>query len=125
LKGLPKIGHSSSSTSSNNASHPSTANYSTTTSGSGNSADLVSPTGTLNPTNPSQTHSPNDVIDFKGWPRLQWIVTENLNRPSRDFSLPTYSTPKDIAYIEASTNVEGTVKGVCVSQEAMIAHAKV
>lgn len=52
------------------------------------------------------------------------MTTENLSRPSKDFSLASYSTPKDTAYIEHSIDIEGTVKGVCVSREAMIAHAK-
>lgn len=100
----------------------SATNYPTTTSGSGGSNDL---TGTsTSATTPQYPHNPNDVIDFKGWPRLRWVVTENLNRPSRDFSLPTHSTAKDTAYVEYSTDVEGTVKGVCVSREAMIAHSK-
>lgn len=119
LKGLPKLSGSSFS-SSNTASH-STTNYSTTTSGSGGSNDLTA-TSTSIGTSSQQAHG--DVIDFKGWPRLNWIVTENLNRPSRDFTLPINSTPKDTAYIEYSTDVEGTVKGVCVSREAMMTHAK-
>lgn len=113
LKGLPKFGSSTSS--STNTSHASSAhhNYPTATTGSGGSNDLLSPGGVSNSGashSASQAHNPNDVIDFKGWPRgMQWLTTENLNRPSKDFSLSPPTSNKDTAYIEHSSDVEGTV----------------
>jgi acyl-CoA synthetase (AMP-forming)/AMP-acid ligase II len=118
LKELPKFGSSTSSSSS--ASHVSNAHhtYPTATTGSGGSNDLLSSVGASTSASSHSTthqaHNPNDVIDFKGWPRLQWLTTENLNRPPKDFSLTPPTTPKETAYIEHSSDVEGTVSQMCI-----------
>lgn len=95
-KGLPKVAVSSSTPSNSNA--PSGSN-----SLSGNS---------------------HEIVDLKGWPRLYWITTENLSKPSRDWQPPSRVADESVAYIEYSTDREGAVKGVCVSREAMLAHAR-
>ncbi|GMR53977.1 hypothetical protein PMAYCL1PPCAC_24172, partial [Pristionchus mayeri] len=95
-KGLPKVAVSSSTPSMSNA--PSGSN-----SLSGHSAEMV---------------------DLKGWPRLYWVTTENLSKPHRDWQPPSRVADESVAYIEYSTDREGAVKGVCVSREAMLAHAR-
>ena len=122
LKGLPKAGNQSNSNSSNqnntsngNISYHHSTNGSTGSGGSGSGSFLPSSTTPINP---------NDVADFKGWPRMHWIVTEHLSKVSKDWK-PSPATPNgETAYIEYSTDKEGSVKGVCVSKEAMLSHAR-
>ncbi|KAI6216684.1 DMAP-interaction domain-containing protein [Aphelenchoides besseyi] len=127
IKGLPKCGHTTNSTSHIVTSH---GTFNATTTGSGGSADLSSPTGSSTSIGHSGTsvapirHGSNDVADFKGWPRLHWITTDKkLSKPSKDFVLPKLAST-ETAYIEYSTDSDGTIKGVCVSREGMIIHAK-
>ena len=61
---------------------------------------------------------------FQGWPRLHWLVTENLAKPSREWTLPSLVADESTAYIEYSTDREGAVKGVSTSRQAMLAHAR-
>lgn len=37
-----------------------------------------------------------------GWPRLNWFITENLSKPSKDWVIPTRQTEEVPAYIEVS-----------------------
>lgn len=120
LKGLPKAGSqtptSSSSNSTNSPSNPGTYHHSTNGStGSGEPSHLPPSSG---------PHGPNDVADFKGWPRLQWVVTEHLSKPNKDWKPPPAVTNGEIAYVEYVTDREGSVKGVCVTREAMLAHCR-
>lgn len=43
-----------------------------------------------------------DVISFKGWPKLYWVVTEHLPRPPKDWSPMPKLTDDTPAYIEVS-----------------------
>ncbi|CAJ0962733.1 unnamed protein product, partial [Mesorhabditis belari] len=72
----------------------------------------------------SPNGSNTEVVDFKGWPRLYWQTTENLGKPSRDWTAPPRVTDESVAYIEYSQDREGAVKGVCVSRQAMLAHCR-
>ncbi|KAI6179395.1 Dip2a protein [Aphelenchoides besseyi] len=127
IKGLPKCGHTTNSTSHIVTTH---GTFNVTTTGSGGSADLGSPTGSSTSIGHSGTsvapirHGSNDVADFKGWPRMHWITTDKkLSKPSKDFAFPKLAST-ETAYIEYSTDSDGTIKGVCVSREGMIIHAK-
>ncbi|XP_065052203.1 disco-interacting protein 2-like isoform X2 [Rhopilema esculentum] len=64
-------------------------------------------------------------IQFKGWPRLQFFVTENLGRPARDWHVPLLGKERKVpAYIEYSEDRDGSALGVVVSRETMIAHTQ-
>ncbi|GJQ78698.1 DIP2 [Trypoxylus dichotomus] len=65
-----------------------------------------------------------EVIQFKGWPRLQWFVTEHLTRTPKDWS-PTPRLNDDTpAYIEYSTDRDGSVMGVTITRAAMLSHCR-
>lgn len=46
-----------------------------------------------------------DVISFKGWPKLHWVVTEHLPRPPKDWSPAPKLTDDTPAYIEVRSSV--------------------
>ena len=51
-------------------------------------------------------NSNNEIIEFKGWPKLPWVVIENLTKsPPRDWAPPNRIAPDAIAYIEVSCSV--------------------
>ncbi|VDO21905.1 unnamed protein product [Brugia timori] len=66
----------------------------------------------------------SEIIDFKGWPRLVWLTTEHLNKPPRDWSVPPRVTDDSVAYIEYTTDKEGSVKGVCITRQALLSHCR-
>jgi hypothetical protein len=50
------------------------------------------------PKNPS-----TEAIEFKGWPRIPWVVLEHLNKsPPKDWSPPNRIPPESTAYIEVN-----------------------
>ncbi|XP_046659368.1 LOW QUALITY PROTEIN: disco-interacting protein 2-like, partial [Homalodisca vitripennis] len=65
-----------------------------------------------------------DVVAFKGWPRLHWFVTEHLAKTPKDW-LPTPRLTDDTpAYIEYTTDKDGSVMGVTVTRAAMLSHCR-
>uniref|UniRef100_A0A0N4YVX4 Disco-interacting protein 2 (inferred by orthology to a D. melanogaster protein) n=1 Tax=Nippostrongylus brasiliensis TaxID=27835 RepID=A0A0N4YVX4_NIPBR len=60
-----------------------------------------------------------EIVDLKAWPRLYWMITEHLGKPSRDWTAPPRVADESIAYIEYSCDRDGAVKGVCISRQAM------
>ncbi|KAL3999067.1 AMP-binding enzyme family protein [Acanthocheilonema viteae] len=66
----------------------------------------------------------SEIIDFKGWPRLVWLTTEHLSKPPRDWSIPPRVTDDSVAYIEYTTDKEGSVKGVCITRQALLSHCR-
>ncbi|VDM79767.1 unnamed protein product, partial [Strongylus vulgaris] len=72
----------------------------------------------------SLTGNSPEIVDLKSWPRLYWIITEHLAKPSRDWAAPPRVADESIAYIEYSCDREGAVKGVCISRQAMLAHCR-
>ncbi|KHN79066.1 Disco-interacting protein 2 -like protein C [Toxocara canis] len=66
----------------------------------------------------------SEVVDFKGWPRLVWLITEHLSKPSKDWAAPPRLTDESVAYVEYTTDREGSVKGVCMTRQAMLAHCR-
>uniref|UniRef100_A0A914GXB6 AMP-dependent synthetase/ligase domain-containing protein n=1 Tax=Globodera rostochiensis TaxID=31243 RepID=A0A914GXB6_GLORO len=111
--------HSPSSTFAPSGAFPSSTTGST---GSGSSS------GAQRDHNPFIHHSPplnpNDVADFKGWPRLHWVVTEHLGKPSKDWTLPSLVADDHSAYIEYTFDREGSIKGVEWSRQAMLSHSR-
>ncbi|XP_063240399.1 disco-interacting protein 2 isoform X8 [Bacillus rossius redtenbacheri] len=65
-----------------------------------------------------------DVVAFKGWPRLQWFVTEHLAKTPKDWLPPPRLTDDTPAYIEYTTDRDGSVMGVTVTRAAMLSHCR-
>lgn len=66
-----------------------------------------------------------EIAKLKGWPRLQWFVTEHLPKPPKDFSVNNVRiNDAGNAYIEYTTDKEGSVMGVTVKREAMMNHCR-
>ncbi|KFB47938.1 hypothetical protein ZHAS_00016001 [Anopheles sinensis] len=69
--------------------------------------------------------STGEVAKLKGWPRLHWFVTEHLPKVPKDFNTSNNRISEDSnAYIEYTTDKEGSVMGVTVSRQAMINHCR-
>nr|XP_058972641.1 disco-interacting protein 2-like isoform X1 [Pocillopora verrucosa] len=65
------------------------------------------------------------VCTFKGWPKLQWFVTANLNRHPKDWQPPSNLDRSSPAYIESTVGKDGAVMGVTVTRMSMNLHAQV
>lgn len=65
-----------------------------------------------------------EVAQFKGWPRLHWFVTEHLARTPKDWVPAPRLTDETPAYIEYSTDRDGSVMGVTVTRAAMLSHCR-
>ncbi|XP_065223766.1 disco-interacting protein 2 isoform X3 [Planococcus citri] len=65
-----------------------------------------------------------EVISFKGWPKLTWVVTEHLPRPPKDWSPMPKLTDDTPAYIEYSTDKDGSVMGVTITRTSMLTHCR-
>ncbi|XP_052871947.1 disco-interacting protein 2 [Anopheles cruzii] len=69
--------------------------------------------------------STGEVAKLKGWPRLHWFVTEHLPKVPKDFNTSNNRISEDSsAYIEYTTDKEGSVMGVTVTRQAMISHCR-
>ncbi|EDO28945.1 predicted protein, partial [Nematostella vectensis] len=65
------------------------------------------------------------VCSFKGWPKLQWFITENLSRPTpKDWQPPTNMDRSSPAYIESLLGRDGAVMGVTVTRMSMALHSQ-
>ena len=47
--------------------------------------------------------STGEVLQFKGWPRLNWFITEHLARPPKEWNPPPRLTDDTPAYVEYTT----------------------
>jgi len=65
-----------------------------------------------------------EVITFKGWPQLQWFVTEHLSKPPKDWLPPPRPSDNAAAYIENTTVKDGSVMGVTHSRSSMLSHCR-
>lgn len=65
-----------------------------------------------------------DVVAFKGWPKLNWCPTDHLAKPPRDWQPPARLQDESPAYIEYKTDREGSVMGVTVTRSAMLSHCR-
>ncbi|XP_056648443.1 disco-interacting protein 2 isoform X2 [Diorhabda sublineata] len=65
-----------------------------------------------------------EVIQFKGWPKLNWFVTEHLTKTPKDWSPTPRLTDETPAYIEYSTDRDGSVMGVTITRTAMVQHCR-
>ncbi|CAL8101663.1 unnamed protein product [Orchesella dallaii] len=65
-----------------------------------------------------------EVVAFKGWPKLTWFVTEHLGKAPKDWSPSPRVTDETPAYIEYTTDRDGSVMGVTMNRAAMLAHCR-
>lgn len=66
-----------------------------------------------------------DVAKLKGWPRLHWFVTEHLPKVPKDYNPQSSRITEDAtAYIEYTTDKDGSVMGVTVTRQSMIQHCR-
>ncbi|XP_020280188.1 disco-interacting protein 2 homolog A isoform X2 [Pseudomyrmex gracilis] len=65
-----------------------------------------------------------EVVAFKGWPKLHWFVTEHLGKTPKDWLPPPRLTDDTPAYIEYTTDKDGSVMGVTITRAAMMAHCR-
>nr|XP_024219685.1 disco-interacting protein 2 [Halyomorpha halys] len=65
-----------------------------------------------------------EVVGFKGWPKLHWFVTEHLAKTPKDWTPSPRLTDDNPAYIEYTTDKDGSVMGVTVSRAAMLSHCR-
>ncbi|XP_008199244.1 disco-interacting protein 2 isoform X5 [Tribolium castaneum] len=65
-----------------------------------------------------------EVVPFKGWPKLTWFVTEHLARTPKDWTPTPRLTDETPAYIEYSTDRDGSVMGVTITRAAMVKHCR-
>jgi acyl-CoA synthetase (AMP-forming)/AMP-acid ligase II len=70
--------------------------------------------------------STGEISRLKGWPRLHWFVTEHLNtKVPKDYNPQSSRITEDAtAYIEYTTDKEGSVMGVTISRQSMIQHCR-
>ncbi|KAK2187914.1 hypothetical protein NP493_150g01040 [Ridgeia piscesae] len=65
--------------------------------------------------------NPNgEVIIFRGWPKLQWFVTEHLSKLPKDWLPPARQSDEAPAYIEYTTAKDGSVMGVTNTRSSML-----
>nr|XP_032651221.1 disco-interacting protein 2 homolog B isoform X1 [Chelonoidis abingdonii] len=67
-----------------------------------------------------------EIVQFKGWPRLKWVVTDSkyLSKSPKDWQPNISTAGTEPAYIEYKTSKEGSVMGVTVSRIAMLSHCQ-
>lgn len=66
-----------------------------------------------------------DVAKLKGWPRLHWFVTEHLPKVPKDYNPQSSRITEDAtAYIEYTTDKDGSVMGVTVTRQSMMQHCR-
>ena len=46
--------------------------------------------------------STGEVVVFKGWPKLHWFTTDNLQKPPKEWQIPPKAPDDAPAYIEVS-----------------------
>ncbi|XP_055903593.1 disco-interacting protein 2 isoform X10 [Eupeodes corollae] len=69
--------------------------------------------------------STGEIAKLKGWPRLHWFVTEHLPKPPKDFNVGNVRIEENaIAYVEYTSDKEGSVMGVTVTRQAMMNHCR-
>ncbi|XP_063702117.1 disco-interacting protein 2 isoform X2 [Culicoides brevitarsis] len=66
-----------------------------------------------------------EVTKLKGWPRLHWFVTEHLPKTPKDYNPTNQRISEDsTAYVEYTTDKDGSVMGVTVTRQSMINHCR-
>ncbi|CAH2035027.1 unnamed protein product, partial [Iphiclides podalirius] len=68
--------------------------------------------------------SSGDVVSFRGWPSLQWVSTEKLPRPPRDWIPPPRPAEDSPGHIEHTSAADGSAMGVIVTRASMLAHCR-
>lgn len=68
--------------------------------------------------------STGEPAAFKGWPRLEWCVTEHLTKPPKDWQPSPRHADSSTAYIEYYVDKEGSMKGVAVTRQSLVSHSR-
>lgn len=71
---------------------------------------------------PKNPHT--EQVEFRGWPRLNWIIVENMIKVPKDWTPPNRLSANSIAYIEYSSLKDGSVTGVAITREQMLVHCQ-
>lgn len=62
---------------------------------------------------------------YRGWPELNWIHSDNLSKPPKDWNPPPRISEDCPAYIEYKIDShDGSMKGVTITRRAMISHCR-
>lgn len=65
-----------------------------------------------------------EVSTFRGWPHMQWFVTEGLNKPPKDWMPPPRPSDNAPAYIEYAIMKDGSVTGVSHTRASVLSHCR-
>ncbi|CAK8673806.1 unnamed protein product [Clavelina lepadiformis] len=67
-----------------------------------------------------------EVNQLKGWPKLQWILTDtrNMAKPSSSWEPAGHDPANQVAFIEYKTGKEGSVMGVAHSRTTIHRHCR-
>lgn len=69
--------------------------------------------------------STGEAQNYRGWPDITWIFSDNLSKPPKDWNPPPRISEDVPAYIEYTIDShDGSMKGVTISRRAMISHSK-
>lgn len=72
-----------------------------------------------------RNQSTGELKVHRGWPELNWILSDNLSKPPKDWNPPPRVSEDVPAYIEyVIDSHDGSMKGVTISRRAMISHCK-
>lgn len=66
----------------------------------------------------------SEIHTFKGWPHITWLVPDSWSKPPKDWSPPPRLSEDASAFIEYTLDKDGSMKGVCVTRNAMISHCR-
>nr|XP_032800431.1 LOW QUALITY PROTEIN: disco-interacting protein 2 homolog C-like [Petromyzon marinus] len=67
-----------------------------------------------------------DIVQFKGWPKVQWFVTDsrNLSKPPKDWRPHVHEADGQHGNDRYKTGREGSVVGVTVTRRAALEHCR-
>ena len=66
----------------------------------------------------------SEIHTFKGWPHITWLIPDSWSKPPKDWSPPPRISEDASAFIEYTLDKDGSMKGVCVTRNAMISHCR-
>jgi hypothetical protein len=53
-----------------------------------------------------------EVVNFKGWPKLFWFISEHLPKPPKDWLPPPRLTDDTPAYVEVTIGPKSLIKTI-------------
>ncbi|EDV26945.1 uncharacterized protein TRIADDRAFT_22640 [Trichoplax adhaerens] len=66
-------------------------------------------------------------ISFKGWPIMNWLSIDHLQKPTKNWIPPNIDrqSPDIVSHIEYTVDKDGSVMGAIVSRACMLSHVRV